>query len=163
IPESEHAAVLDFVHAPSGWNAQAASLADCEWERVKPLFDGVKREKFNLARETIAFYEDREPELLTDDERQYLQHLVERSATKQELKDLNADAGLYFARRYGGIKSLLGDKVSWNVGQLFDFPALVADWRAAGRTSLNHSTARNALQLKFVLELEVELSTGGTQ
>src|SRR4029077_3839465 len=35
-------------------------------------------------------------------------------ATKKELKDLNVDAGLYFARRYSGIKSLLGDKVSWN-------------------------------------------------
>ena len=46
-------------------------------------------------------------------------------ATKKDLRDLNADAGLYFARRYAGFQGLLGDKVSWNVGQLFSYPSLV--------------------------------------
>src|SRR5207253_9407685 len=84
-------------------------------------------------------------------------------ATKEELKELNVDAGLYFALRYAGVKALFGDRVSWSVGQLFDFPALVEDWKTQGKVTLNRSAAKAALQLKFVLELEVEISTGGVQ
>lgn len=235
IPEVLHPTIRGFIAAPSGWNAASAQLADCEWEEIKPLFDGVKREKFNLGKETAAFYEDREVELLADDERQYLRQLAERSAseaseedsafyeshrgelkedrklksawdrfvfgkpretedflvglagvmeslfnqgeagsrrklkvrcdraTKKDLKELNVDAGLYFAHRYAGLKALFGDRVSWSVGQLFDFPSLVAAWRAQPKTSLNYSVARAALQLKFILELEVELPAGGSQ
>ncbi|MCL4201240.1 MAG: hypothetical protein KJ000_02015 [Pirellulaceae bacterium] len=235
IPVGLHPTIESFIHSPSGWNAASSALAECEWEQIRPLFDGVKREKFNLARETIRFFDDREPELLSDDEREYLQSLVTRlgnepteddsefyeahrnelkedrklksawdrfvfgkaretddfllgialcmeslfsqgeagakrklkircdRATKKELKDLNVDAGLYFARRYAGAKALFGDRVSWNVGQLFDFPKLVAEWAQQRRTTLNRSTAKAALQLKFVLELEVDVMTGGTQ
>jgi S-DNA-T family DNA segregation ATPase FtsK/SpoIIIE len=235
IPVGLHPTVAAFIRSPSGWNEAAASLSECEWEQIKPLFDGVKRERFNLGRATAHFFDDREPELLEDNERQYLKQLAERAATeateddvafyeahrneikedrklksawdrfvfgkpretddfllglaismeslfsqgeagakrklrvrcdratKKELKDLNVDAGLYFARRYAGLKALFGDKVSWNVGQLFDFPALVTSWLAKDRSSLNRSTAKAALQLKFVLELEVELPIGGTQ
>jgi S-DNA-T family DNA segregation ATPase FtsK/SpoIIIE len=235
IPVGLHPIVENFIVAPSGWNPAAAALAECEWEEIKPLFDGVKREKFNLARETIQFYEDREPELVSDDDRDYLKNLIDRTAsepndddadfyeahrnelkedrklksawdrfvfgkprevedfllgvglameslfnqgdagakrrlkircdraTKKELKELNVDAGLYFARRYAGAKVLFGDRVSWSVGQLFDFPALVENWKTQGRSPLNRSVAKAALQLKFVLELEVELPTGGTQ
>ncbi|MBK9132450.1 MAG: DNA translocase FtsK [Gammaproteobacteria bacterium] len=235
IPVGLHPAIEAFIHAPSGWNADSATLSECEWEQVRPLFDGVKREKFNLAKETIHFFDEREPELLSDEERQFLQSLVTRSgneptdddtefyeahrnelkedrklksawdrfvfgkaretddfllgiamcmeslfsqgeagakrklkvrcdrATKKELKDLNVDAGLYFALRYAGAKALFGDRVSWNVGQLFDFPKLVAEWGQQKKTTLNRSTAKAAIQLKFVLELEVDVSTGGTQ
>ncbi len=235
IPEGLLPTVRSFISAPSGWNAAAANLAECEWEDVKPLFDGVRKEKLNLANETLAFYEDREADLLTDEEREFLKLLAERSATeptaddsafyelhrnelkedrklksawdrfvfgkpretedflaglaaimeslfnqgeagsrrrlkvrcdratKKELKELNVDAGLYFAHRYAGLKALFGDRVSWSVGQLFDFPALVETWRNQGKTPLNYSVARAALQLKFVLELEVELPNGGSQ
>jgi S-DNA-T family DNA segregation ATPase FtsK/SpoIIIE len=235
IPEAHHQVVLGFIQAPSGWNSAAEALAECEWEEIKPLFDGVKREKFNLGRETLAFYDEREADLLTDDERDYLHRLAagptteagdegiafydsHRSeikedrklksawdrfvfgkpretedflaglvasmellfnqgeagskrrlrvrcdrATKKDLKELNVDAGRYFSLRYAGLRTLFGDRVSWNVGQLFDFPALVESWRTSGRTPLNRSQARAALQLKFVLELEVELATGGSQ
>jgi S-DNA-T family DNA segregation ATPase FtsK/SpoIIIE len=235
IPVELHPAIEAFIHAPSGWNDTSVGLAQCEWELVRPLFDGVKKEKFNLARETIQFFDEREPELLSDDERQYLQALVTRSgnepteddtefyeahrnevkedrklksawdrfvfgkaretddfllgialcmeslfsqgeagakrklrircdrATKKELKDLNVDAGLYFARRYAGAKALFGDRVTWNVGQLFDFPRLVAEWAGQKKTALNRSTAKAAIQLKFILELEFDASAGGTQ
>ena len=235
IPAGLHPTIEAFIHAPSGWNDASVSLAECEWEQIRPLFDGVKREKFNLARETIHFFDEREPELLSDDERQYLQSLVTRSgsepteddtefyeahrnelkedrklksawdrfvfgkaretndfllgvalcmeslfsqgeagakrklkircdrATKKELKDLNVDAGLYFAHRYAGAKTLFGDRVTWNVGQLFDFPKLVTEWAQQKKTTLNRSTAKAAIQLKFVLELEFDVSTGGTQ
>lgn len=234
IPEALHGVISEFLRAPSGWNSASAQLADCEWELIKPLFDGMRREKFNLGRETLTFYEDREPGLLTGEERDHLRRLADRPATeptdedtsfyeahrneikedrklksawdrfifgkpietedllsglaacleslfnqessgtrrrmrircdratKKDLRDLNSDAGLYFARRYAGLQGLLGSEVSWNVGQLFSYPTMVANWKASGR-GLNYSTARTALQLKFVFELEVDLTTGGTQ
>ncbi len=82
--------------------------------------------------------------------------------TKKDLKDLNADAGLYFAARYGGVKKLFSRKVLWETGFLFDFPSLINEWKS-NKIKLNDSSARAALQLKFVLELEVEFEDGGTQ
>jgi S-DNA-T family DNA segregation ATPase FtsK/SpoIIIE len=43
----------------------------------------------------------------------------------------------------------------WNVGELFDFPALVESWKQR-RQTLNHFEARAVLQLKFVVTLEFE-------
>ncbi|OFV84187.1 MAG: hypothetical protein A2W26_09485 [Acidobacteria bacterium RBG_16_64_8] len=234
IPEALHGAISAFLRAPSGWNSAAAQLAECEWELVKPLFDGMRREKFNLGRETLNFYEEREPGLLNDEELEHLTRLADRPATeptdedtsfyeahrnelkeerklksawdrfifgkpletedflaglaacleslfnqessgtrrrlrircdratKKDLRDLNVNAGLHFARRYAGLQGLLGTRVSWNVGQLFSYPSLVEGWKGAGKP-LNYSRARAALQLKFLLELEVELPTGGSQ
>lgn len=235
IPEALHPTIDAFLRAPSGWNSTAADLAECEWEDIKPLFDGMRREKFNLGRETLSFYEDREPGLLSEEDRQYLQRLADRRAatepmdedtafyeahrnelkedrklksawdrfmfgkpletedflagfaaslqslfnqessglrrrlrircdraTKKDLRDLNVDAGRYFSRRYAGLQGLLGNRVSWNVGQLFSYPSLVETWKTS-RKPPNYSTARAALQLKFQLDLEVELTTGGTQ
>jgi S-DNA-T family DNA segregation ATPase FtsK/SpoIIIE len=227
IPEACHQVIRDFIHAPGGWTVASAQLAECDWEDIKPLFDGLKREKFNLGEATLHFYSERDPELLTDGERQYLGRLSLRRATeaaldddkvfydahrdelrddrklksvwdrfifgvpkethdflagltaclegfswetpstrrtltiscesrfRREFRDLNIDAGLYFARRYSGLKELFGRDVIWNVGDLFDFPALVESWRQR-RQPLNHSEARTALQLKFVVRLEFD-------
>ena len=95
IPVGLHPILNDFIAAPSGWNPAAAALADCEWEQIKPLFDGVKREKFNLARETIQFFEDREPELISDDERDYLKNLVHRAGAEP----IEDDAAFYESHR----------------------------------------------------------------
>ena len=206
---------------------------ECDWEDIKPLFDGLKREKFYLGEATLDFYSERDPELLTDRERQYLERLSLRRATeaaldddlvfydanrdklrddrklksvwdrfifgvpketydfltgltaclegfswetpstrrtltiscesrfRREFRDLNIDAGLYFARRYGGLKDLFGRDVVWNVGELFDFPTLVESWRQRGQP-LNHSEARAALQLKFVIRLEFDTTSNVT-
>ena len=72
IPEACHQVVRDFMQAPGGWTAASARLAECDWEDIKPLFDGLKREKFNLGEATLDFYSERDPELLTDSERHYL-------------------------------------------------------------------------------------------
>ena len=235
IPEDKHEVVLAFISAPSGWNSEAGELAECEWEAIAPLFDGFRREQFNLGQETINFYDDREPGQLTSDESDYLERLIKRKTTssteeedrefydshrnelkedrklkaawdrfrfgkpvetedfllgittcleqlfsqetpsasrrlrircdrsnKKELRDLNIDAGVFFARRYKGLRTLLGRKVSWEVGSLFDFPELVDTWKA-GKKKLTLSTARAALQLKFLIELEVTLDSGGAE
>lgn len=233
IPEAYHRIIHDFISAPGGWTEASAWLAECDWEDIKPLFDGLRREKFNLGKATLEIYGERDPELLTDAEREYLERLSLRrtseaaldddrdfydghrdelredrklksawdrfifgtpkethdflaglvaclegfswetpstrrtltisceSRFRRDLRDLNVDAGLYFARRYGGLKDLFRGDVVWNVGELFDFPDLVESWRQR-RQSPNRSEARAALQLKFVVTLEFETANNDT-
>ncbi len=230
IPEECHEVVRNFIAAPGGWTEASARLAESDWEDIKPLFDGLRRERFNLGKATLEFYGERDPELLTDAEREYLERLSVRRTTeaaldddrdfydahrdelredrklksawdrfifgtpkethdflaglvaclegfswetpstrrtltitcerrfRRDFRDLNFEAGLYFARRYGGLPELFDQNVVWNVGELFNFPELVETWRRRG--SLNHSEARAALQLKFMVSLEFETATG---
>src|SRR5262249_22661269 len=95
IPAQHHPLVTRFIEAPADWNEHAAALAEIEWEEIKPLFDGMKREKFNLGKETLAFYEEREAELLSDDEQEYLNLLSKRSATEPD----DVDTAFYEAHR----------------------------------------------------------------
>jgi S-DNA-T family DNA segregation ATPase FtsK/SpoIIIE len=235
IPDEIHPVIHAFVVAESGWNQQAADLAACEWELVRPLFDGLKKEKFNLGKATIGFYDERDEAMVTTDEREYLVRLRDNSRTeaqdededfyrchrnelkeqpslkakwdrfifgtpietedfllgialclewlfdqdmpsskrrlkitcdrrtKRDLKELNEDAGLFFTRRFRGLKVLFGNRVSWDVGDLMNFDALADQWRKATKPYVNKSAAKSALQLKFLLELEVELSSGTTE
>jgi S-DNA-T family DNA segregation ATPase FtsK/SpoIIIE len=87
IPQQLHATILEFIGASSGWNDQAAALAQCEWELVKPLFDGLKREQFNLGKATLEFYDERDADLLTSDERDYLRRLRDNSRTEAQDED----------------------------------------------------------------------------
>lgn len=234
IPDVDHPTVKEFISAPGGWTGASAALAEREWKHVEPLFDGLRREKFNLGQATIDFYGERDPELLTDAEREYLQRLIARKATqaeldddkqffndhrdelrenrklkgawdrflfgkpretrdflggiirclegfswdprvtrrtltiacdrrfKKELRDLNVEAGLYFARRYQGLRALFGRDVKWDVGDLFNYPALVEGWRAASQP-LTTSEAKAALQLKFTVELQIETADGAVE
>ncbi len=235
IPDELHPTIKAFISADIGWNKEAAELAQCEWEMVKPLFDGLKKERFNLGKATLEFYDEREADLLTNDERDYLARLRKSNQseaqdedeefyrchrnelkeqpslkarwdrfvfgtpietedfllgialclewlfdqdmpsskrrlkitcdrrTKKDFKDLNEDAGFFFSRRYRGLKTLFGNRVSWDIGDLMSFEALSAQWRKAPKPYVNRSVAKSALQLKFMLELEVELSTGTTE
>jgi DNA segregation ATPase FtsK/SpoIIIE, S-DNA-T family len=232
IPQELHPTVLTFIAANSGWNEEAAALADCEWELVKPLFDGLRREQFNLGKATLEFYDEREADLVTSDEREYLKRLRDHHRTeaqdedeefyrqhrnelkelpslksrwdrfvfgtpvetedfilgiasclrwlfdeditstkrrltirsdrrtKKDLRDVNNDAGLFFAQRYRGLRELFGKRVSWDLGELLNFPTLSDLWRKSSKAYVNRSTAKAALQLKFYLELTVETTTG---
>lgn len=235
IPAIHHKVAAAFIESPPALNAEAVALSNCEWEDIKPLFDGLKREKLNLAQETINFYNEREPELLSELDRQYLDLLLGRRTseaeeedekfydahrielrddrklksawdrfvfgspresedflsglvmcldslfnreeagskrilrihsdkrTKRDLKELNVDAGTFFATRYRGIQQLFGKNVRWDLGSLFDFPNLVREWQEGRKGSVNRSSSKSALQIRFVLSLEVELARGGTQ
>jgi S-DNA-T family DNA segregation ATPase FtsK/SpoIIIE len=203
IPEDLHPMITAFIHADGNWNEEAVALAHCEWESIKPLFDGLKREKFNLGQATLDFYDERESDLLTTDEKDYLTRLSKSRAreaqdddedfyrrhrrelkeqpslktkwdkfiygapietedflvgaalclerlfdkdmpsskrrlritsdrrTRRDLRELNIDAGLFFARRYRGLKELLGNRVSWDVGDLMNFEEVSDQWRQA--------------------------------
>jgi len=237
IVEKYHVTVKDFIEAPTGWNTQAVQLSQCEWEEVgQHLFEGVQREKQSIGELTFALYDEREKELLTDEERDYVNRLRKRGKSpqkeeedeifyerhrnelkddrklkslwdkfifgsalecddflvglvraseilftqrqpsrdarltircdrrsKRDFRDLNVDAGLFFARRYKGLPLVLGQKVECKMDTLFDFPQLVETWRNDKKTKLCTSSARAALQLKFTIELDVELLTGGSE
>jgi S-DNA-T family DNA segregation ATPase FtsK/SpoIIIE len=235
IGERYHPTIEAFIEAPSGWNEQAAALSRCEWEDIYLLFDGLRRVKLNLGEETRQFFDELNPDLLSELDNDYLDILVTRkkpgepteedqqfydshrneikderklqsqwdkfiygrprectdfviglaasieslfnqvtdakkrtllircdSANKRDLRDLNYHAGEYFAMRYAGLKSLLGSRVRWDVGKLFEFPTLVEEWRESNKKQdkLNTSGAKKALQLKFYLEVETEAPEG---
>jgi len=88
IPEAHHAVVKAFIVAPSKWNAQAAALANIDWELVKPLFDGLKPEKFNLGKATLEFFDEQEADSLTSDERAYLEALSKRNSSQAIADDI---------------------------------------------------------------------------
>ena len=227
IPEPCRQPVRDFISASGGWTEASAALAECDWEDIKPLFDGLRRVRFNLGRASLEFYGERDPELLTDFEREYLERLSVRRTTEaaldddhdfydghrdelredrklksawdrfifgaprethdflaglvaslegfswetpsnrrtltvncerrfgRDFRDLNVEAGLYFARRYNGMRELFDGDIVWNVGELFSFSELLELWRRRGQP-LNRSEARAALQLKFTVTLESE-------
>jgi S-DNA-T family DNA segregation ATPase FtsK/SpoIIIE len=87
IPAELHPVIKAYIGANSGWNDEAAALAQCEWELVKPLFDGLKREQFNLGKATLEFYDEREAELLTSDENAYLKRLRDNPRTEAQDED----------------------------------------------------------------------------
>lgn len=237
IADKYHDIIKHFIKAPSGWNDKARSLAECEWEDVgQHLFEGLRQEKKTIGELTFEFYDEREHELLTDGEWDYLKRLKERGKSphkseedeqfyedhrnelkddrqlkslwdrfifgaarqstdflkglvlcietlftqkrpsidarmvircdrrsKKDFKDLNIDAGLFFACRYKGLKELFGPKVEWKVDPLFSFTEIVEDWRKDSKTKLCTSTAKAALNIKFTIELEADLLTGGTE
>jgi S-DNA-T family DNA segregation ATPase FtsK/SpoIIIE len=235
IPATCHDAVQRFIESPSGWNPKAQDIAECEWETVKPLFDGLRREAFNLGKATLEFYDERDPALLSEADRDYLTRLIARKTTEpddedeafyrdhrlelkekpalkarwdrfiygapvetedfvsglaqclqalfdqdqqsskrkltissdkrvpKDLKDLNRDAGLFFAFRYKGLKELAGRSITWELGKLLDFPQLDELWRSATKPHWNRSVSKAALQIKFFLDLEVTLSNGQSE
>lgn len=234
IPGEYHDAVERFVQAPAGWTPASAELAECEWEGIKPLFDGLKRERFNLGQATLAFYDEGSPDELSDAEREYLARLSGRRTSaaeleedqafytahrdemrqdrklrsawdrfifgtprethdflagifaalegfpwetparsrslavrvdrkhRRDLRDLNVDAGLFFAHRYRGLPAQLGRGVVFDLGELLNFDRIVEEWRTAGE-GLNQTESKAALQLKFSVELEVVTEAGATE
>lgn len=77
IPDVHHDTIRAFIAAPSKWNDEAEALARIEWEEVKPLFDGLTRERFNLGRATLKFYDEHDDDLLSPDDVEYLTNLAE--------------------------------------------------------------------------------------
>lgn len=89
LPEF-HPVIAAFLDAPMGWSRQSAALAECPWENIRPLFDGLKRVKGNLGEDTLAFFQARHNQNLADDELTYLAQLVKRNASEAEFDEDNA-------------------------------------------------------------------------
>lgn len=88
IPEVLHPAITEFIAASPGWNPATQRLAECEWEQVKPLFEGLSREKLNLGGETLRFFEEGEPDLLSADDLEYLRFLKDRTPSEPREQDI---------------------------------------------------------------------------
>ncbi|MDY0222603.1 MAG: FtsK/SpoIIIE domain-containing protein [Desulfobacterium sp.] len=233
IPEEYHDDIKNFISESSGWNTAAKTLANIEWEFIRTLFLGLKKETFNLGKATLDFYDEGEQDLISDDDQDYLKRLIKRKTnrepqeedenfyhnhnlefksnlslktkwdrfvygapiecedflvgismcleslfgheepikkqqliircdkrTKGDLKKLNNEAGRFFAFRYMGLKSLFGNKVIWDIGNLFDYSKLDKEWKKTKKVKINRSVAKAALTIKFFLELEVESVNG---
>lgn len=237
IPERLRPTVRAFIDAPGGWTDESAALAECDWEDIKPIFDGFNRTRFNLGAETIRFYDETDPDKLSELDRTYLERLRDRRTTgaaldddrdfydshrdefrterrlksawdkfifgtpretydfiggliaclerlsweaagsrriltiasdrrtPRDLRELNQDAGMYFALRYAGLKDLFGAGVRWDMDRLFSYPALAAEWRRSKdpKSRPSDSEARQALQIKFTVTLESESPRGKDQ
>jgi S-DNA-T family DNA segregation ATPase FtsK/SpoIIIE len=79
---------------------------------------------------------------------------TERKA-KKDLRNVNVDAGLYFAFRYRSLKDLLPGG-TFDVGALFQFEALAEAWAKEPKYKPNRSTARKAIEIKFYVSLLVD-------
>ena len=88
IPETLHPTITSFIAAPPGWNGAAQALAECEWEQVKPLFEGLSRDKLNLGGETLKFFQEGEPDLLSADDLEYLRLLKDRTPSEPREQDV---------------------------------------------------------------------------
>lgn len=88
IPDEFHPTILAFIASPSKWNPEAEAVARIEWETIKPLFDGLRPEPFNLGKATRDFYGEYDDELLKTEEREYLDSLAtKRGKTSEPVED----------------------------------------------------------------------------
>lgn len=87
IPLEHHPVIERFIAAYPGWNEASAELAECDWEQIKPLFEGLAREKFNIGTETQRFYAESEPDLLSTEEQEYLILLAIRNPAEAGEED----------------------------------------------------------------------------
>jgi DNA segregation ATPase FtsK/SpoIIIE, S-DNA-T family len=70
------------------WNPEAEAVAHIEWETIKPLFDGLRPEPFNLGKATQEFYAEHDEELLKVEEHEYLDSLAnKRGKTSEPVED----------------------------------------------------------------------------
>ena len=94
IREDLHPIIDEFISSPSGWSQEAAALAECEWEDIRPLFEGLRRVTLNLGDATIKFYDDGHPDLLSDEDGEYLELLSKRPKGTQPLEEDQAAISL---------------------------------------------------------------------
>ncbi|MES2885640.1 MAG: FtsK/SpoIIIE domain-containing protein [Pseudomonadota bacterium] len=87
IPEGCHPTIDAFIAAPSKWNEQASALANIDWELIKPLFDGLRPERFNLGQATLDFFDEQEGDLLSAEDRAYLEGLIKRNSSQSTPDD----------------------------------------------------------------------------
>ena len=88
IPENYHSLITAFIETSTGWNKQAEALAECEWDVVnQPLFEGLKPETKGIGELTFAFYEERDPEILTESDWDYLHQLKKRGKIPKNIDE----------------------------------------------------------------------------
>ncbi|WP_228030247.1 FtsK/SpoIIIE domain-containing protein [Gimesia benthica] len=110
IGEHLHPIIERFIAAPSGWNQESAALANCEWEDVRPLFDGLRRVKLNLGEETKQFYDELSPDLLSEEDNDYLDLLAKR----KKLGESNEEDQAFYESHRNEIKDERKLRSAWD-------------------------------------------------
>ncbi|PIQ28035.1 DNA translocase FtsK [bacterium (Candidatus Blackallbacteria) CG17_big_fil_post_rev_8_21_14_2_50_48_46] len=81
IPSDIHPAIIDFLDTEPGWSPASEVLAEFEWEGqgISTLFE-IKRSKTDLPTLTLDYYSQTWPDVLTDDDVNYLLALKKRKS-----------------------------------------------------------------------------------
>ncbi|NRQ17691.1 FtsK/SpoIIIE domain-containing protein [Ensifer sesbaniae] len=110
IPEIVHPVVELFIESRPAWNSGSEALANCLWEHVKPLFEGLAREKTNLGQDTQRFYSEGPEDLLSKDDEEHLELLARRKTTASpEPEDID-----FYERHRDEIREDRKLKSSWD-------------------------------------------------
>lgn len=89
VIEKHHPTFEAFINAPNKWTAEAAALAELDWEQdnVQALFLGLKQQRDPLGKATAVFFEEEYPDSLTDVEEEYLERLDTRNTSDASDED----------------------------------------------------------------------------
>lgn len=81
INPDAHEIIERFLTALDDWTTESAQLAQFEWEKdgISGLFTGLRAKKVDLATETRDFFENEDPDELTQEDNLYLNNLSKRS------------------------------------------------------------------------------------
>lgn len=93
VQPAAHTAIEAFIPAAPNWNAEAAAVAEFEYEAdgIFQLFTGMRQKKLSLAEETLDHFDDHLPGRLSDLEKEYLEQLK-----KRRLREGNDDDREFF-------------------------------------------------------------------
>ncbi len=89
ISEEHHDLIKDFIKCKETWSTATDRLAELEWEsdNIGLIFSGLRVVKLDLPTKTIQFFNDEYPDVLSNDELQYLESLRKRKGARDEDKD----------------------------------------------------------------------------
>lgn len=84
----------------------------------------------------------------------FLKIETHKKAAKSKWLELNADVGRYFCTRYRGIEQLTAPYIQWETHWLFKYDTLLEETqRNQTKYRKNTSTAKNATEIKFYIEM----------
>ncbi len=91
INPDAHGVIERFLIALDDWTPESTQLARFEWEKdgISGLFTGLRTKKVDLATETRDFFENEDPDELTQEDHLYLDNLLKRS--RRESADVDRE------------------------------------------------------------------------
>ncbi len=89
IDAKHHATLEAFVAAPPTWCDAVRKLAELEWEsdNVRTLFEGLKRKKAKTGEATLNLFDEKLPNALSNEERDYLERFDGRGSRDPDDED----------------------------------------------------------------------------
>jgi S-DNA-T family DNA segregation ATPase FtsK/SpoIIIE len=89
VTATAYDAVELFIKSNPGWTESSSDLSLFEWERdgISAIFSGLRSKKQDLSSETIQFYEDEQPDALTEEDKRYLESLRKRRTKEPTEED----------------------------------------------------------------------------